>query len=111
MPVAEIMEYFRENPDQLLFQQCDGKFHPGSVYKTFSELPSTCRAEILCKEVHTPPLDLLVLDINFFQVPVDTDSFKIEPEQCFYRNHVVFNATADGMTMRYHKCGWNGKFW
>ena len=58
-----------------------------------------------------PPLDLPVLDLNFRQVPGETDYFMIKPEQCCYGNHVGFYATSDGTTDRYHKCGWDGKFW
>ena len=61
--------------------------------------------------MHAPLLDLLVFDINFCQVPGETDYFKIKPDQCCYRNHVGFNTTDDGMTEQYQKCGWNDKFW
>ena len=77
VPMLVRMESFEEGPDQMLDQERNSKCYPGTTYLTFSELQSLCRAVLLCKEVHIPPLDLPVLEVNFCQQPGKTDAFMV----------------------------------
>ena len=79
--IAEVMTSFRDDPNWLLYQEFNDRCYLKAAYHNFSELPSACRAALLCKEVHVPPLDLPVLDMNFLLVPGETDVFKIKPKQ------------------------------
>ena len=108
--IHQFLQSLENNDDQLMCNKCSGNCHPGKAYKTFSESPSTCRAALLCKQIHIPPLDLPVLDKNFRLVPGEIDFFKIEPEACCYGHHVGLETSSTQTTKSYPKCGWDGKF-
>ena len=86
------------NDNQLVCDKCNRHCHTGKPYRTFSELPVTCRSALLCQKVPVKPLELPNLDMNFCQIVGETDTFESKPHICYYGNHVGFESTAGNTT-------------
>ena len=106
----EIIQFLTENADQLQCQKCNGQCHSGTKYQNLSKSPKDFMTALLCNKVHTPPLHLPALNINFYKVPGETDKFLIHHKRCCYGNHCRFESSAAGTTELYKICGWDGMF-